>query len=57
MSLFAWGENWFVKGTFEADNLGEFYRFINNHISNKNSIGAIHGDCGDVLTENMNKAN
>jgi len=41
----------------EADNLGEFYRFINKRISNKSSIGAIVGDCGEVLTENMDKAN
>jgi len=41
----------------EADNLGEFYRFVNKRISNKSSIGAIVEDCGDVLTENIDKAN
>jgi len=41
----------------EADSLGQFYRFINKRISNKSSIGAITGDCGDVLNENIDKAN
>ena len=31
------------------------YRFVNKRISNKSSIGAIVEDCGDVLTENINK--
>ena len=41
----------------EADSLGQFYRFINKLISNKSSIAAIVGDCGDLFTETIDKAN
>jgi len=44
-------------GIIEADSLEQFYRFINKRISNKSSIGVILGDCGDVLSENIDKVN
>ena len=40
----------------DANNVGMFYRFVNNRITNRTCIGAVM-DNGEIITDNLDKAN
>jgi len=40
----------------DRNNLGTFYRYVNNRISYRNNIGPLIDDDGNVLTDNDQKA-
>ena len=45
------------KHIIEANNLGTFYRYINKRITNRTRVGVIVDECGQPITDDLEKAN